>query len=99
MTAHRPRGKRTSRPSKATSAGKGPPAHLAPVHEEDDDEAPSALDALREELTTLDALAHYAVNNLEDAYSDDQRTRNRYGAVIGLLADHAAAAWESAHST
>jgi len=50
---------------------------------------------LRQELITLDALAHYTVNNLEDATSDDPTTRRRFGRLVGLLADHAAGACES----
>ena len=47
-----------------------------------------AIDQLEQDLTALDALAHYVARHLEDAASDDHVARRRFGRLVGLLADH-----------
>ena len=46
-------------------------------------------DQLEQDFTTLDALAHYVAEHLEDAASDDSATRRRFGRLVGLLAERA----------
>ncbi len=88
MTTRTPRRKATS-PAAAHATDRS-------NHAITDEAPPSPLDALRHELVTLDALAFYVVTNLEHATSDDPTARRRFGRLVGLLADHAAGACESA---
>jgi len=56
------------------------------------------LDALREKLATLDALADCAARHAEDGASENTVTRGRYARLLGLIADQAASAYEAALS-
>jgi hypothetical protein len=87
MTTRPRKGKRTRSPSVGTSCEIEPVSTLTGAQ---------LADAMRDELVTLDALAAYVANNLEDATSEDPERRRRFGRLLGLLADHAAGACASA---
>jgi hypothetical protein len=45
---------------------------------------------IEQDFTSLDCLAHYIAEHLEDGASDDHVTRRRFGRLVGLLAERAA---------
>ena len=47
------------------------------------------MDQIEQDFTAIDALAHYVARHLEDAASEDQVARRRFGRLVGLLAERA----------
>ncbi len=104
-----PGGKRTSTAPARTSGGEeGPPhstddqpreprtyAEAMARHFAASEAPPAPLDALREKLATLDALSDLAARTVEDAASDNPVTRRRHARLVGMIAECAAAAYES----
>jgi len=71
---------------KTRAASSTPTPSAEPERARTDDQA-------EQDYTTFDCLAFYVVNHLEDAASDDDAGRRRFGRLVGLLAEHAERAY------